>query len=163
MTIVMRGSPAGGDSQQDPNAPQQQQQQQQQQQLPAQTGQQPPTTQAPSATTATTTTSTTTTATTSATTQPITTQPQQSQENPPAVIAGQPTSPQGVPTAVEQTVDPAPASVVNPVPMEEGGQGDGVDATVQVSAPNEAFYLKTCRVVEWMPQLRWVNQIKPFV
>ena len=122
MTIVMRGSPAGGDSQPDPNTPQQQQQQQ----PPAQTGQQPPTTQAPT--------------TTSATTPPITTQPQQSQENPP--LAGQPTNPPGTLTTVEQAVDPAPTNPVNTVPVEEGGQGDGVDATVQVSALNKIFALQ---------------------
>jgi hypothetical protein len=113
MTIAMRGNPAGGENQQDSNNPAPPQQQQQQQ-VPAQ----PAVTQPP-----------TTNVTTTSTSQPVTTQPQ-SADN---VSGTQPLSPPGGTAQMEQTTEPSAVST-EPVPMEEGGQGDGGDAVTQVPA-----------------------------
>ncbi|KAK7089931.1 ubiquitin carboxyl-terminal hydrolase 9X-like isoform X2 [Littorina saxatilis] len=145
MTIVMRGSPAGGDTQQDPNAPPQQQQQAQ---TPPQPGQQPPTTQPP---------------TTAAATQPITTQPQQSQDNP--AVGGPLTIPPGtVPPAADQpAADSVPTNTVNPVAMEEGGQGDGTETVAPVNPDQEPEFphVELAKLDEMINRPRWVVPVLP--
>ncbi|KAL8574498.1 putative ubiquitin carboxyl-terminal hydrolase FAF-X [Nucella lapillus] len=140
MTIVMPGTaaPAEDEAQQDPNAAQQQQTPPQQQQ-PTQTTTPPPTTQTP----------------------PITTQPQQMQE----AIPQQANDPTGVQSS---PVDPGsdPASVEgsgNPVPMEEGGAGDGADFAIQANPDQEPPFPLTelSKLDEMINRPRWVVPVLP--